>query len=352
MDLHKLIQELPKVELYISLEGAIAKEQLLLLAEQNEVQERMKKFDAWIKVLDNPTPQNISEIIQVTSTWFEQPDDFSRAAYNLGVSLAKQNVVYAEIQVNPTLYTEHGISFEDFLNAINDGRSRAERGWNIHMRWILNIPWEYPRHADEIIRWAGDANAYDKGIVGVSLSGNETAQPVGQFERAFRTAAKKALPRIVHVGMAAKHEAIDDVLQTLNPQRLVTAGWGVVDEPEILSALYEQGIPISVSLAGSRFLGYQTDERVFPLKQLLNDGVPVVLGSGMPAFFNSSLVDEYRMAAERYELTAQEIKALMLNGLNASQLTPSEKDVLLVIFERQYDELMGEDASSPDTAEA
>lgn len=342
MDLDRLIQELPKVEVYISLEGAIAKEQLLALADQNEIQERVKKFNTWVKVLDQPTPQNIGEIFQVTSTWFEQAEDFSRAVYNLGVSLAKQNVVYAEIQVNPTLYTENGLSFEDFLAAINDGRDRAERGWDIQLRWILNIPWEYPRHADEVIRWASDANAYDKGIVGVSLSGNETVQPVGQFERAFRTAAKKALPRIIHAGMNSKSEAISEVLETLDPQRLVTAGWGVADTPDILSALFERKTPIIFSLAGSGFWGYTNAETRLPLKQMLADGLQVVLGSGMPAYFNNSLIGEYRSAAELYDLSAEDIKDLVLNAVNATQLTINGKEALTLAVEGKYAELLAE----------
>src|SRR5690606_22028815 len=110
----------------------------------------------------------------------------------------KQNVKYAEITVNPAIYTDLGMSFQMLMEALNDGADRAERAWGVKLAWIMSMPRERPRKSDDIARWATSATAQKGNVVGMSLVGREDAQPVAQFKKAFSTVEKKNIPRISH----------------------------------------------------------------------------------------------------------------------------------------------------------
>jgi adenosine deaminase len=329
---------MPKVELNIRLEGAMRKESLLLIAEQNEVAENVKNFDEWVRLLDHPDYQRLDEIVNATSLWLQQPEDLTRVVYDLGLMLRDQQVRYAEVSVNPVLYTDNGISFDQFLNAINDGRSRVERAWGVQMAWIFVIPREQPRKADDVVRWATSANGRKNGVVAIGLSEREDAQPVGQFERAFHMAEKKLLPRTAQAGDILAAEGILEVIHSLSPDRLY-GGWGAADAPDVLKLLVERRISLSVSLARALCLGKIATYADYPLRHLYDEGVTLTIGSDMPLFYKSNLVDEYLAVVEHCGFALEELEELALNAVRTSFLSGEEKEAMLASFVDEYERL-------------
>jgi aminodeoxyfutalosine deaminase len=281
------------------------------------------------------------EIINMTMGWLRHPEDLTHVTYELGVSLSRQNVRYAEVSVNPIRFTESGWTFEQFLAAINDGRDRAERGWGVKMRWILAITRDQPRHADEVIRWASSASGQNNGIVGVDLSGPEAAQPIGQFERAFRTAAKKDLPRFVQAGETSGAVGTLEALQQLDPTDLVD-GWGSAESSEIRDLLAEKSIPIHIGLTRALRQGWVQKYADYPLQTLLDDDLNVLLSSPMPSYYQTGLADEYLMAVEHCGLSVEAIEHIALNAVHACHLAPAEKAALAETFTQEYASLREE----------
>jgi adenosine deaminase len=349
MSRESFIQAIPKVELDIYLEGTIRKETLLTIAEQNDVAETLKQFNQWVNLFDNPDYQRLDEIIRTFSQWLQQPDDFSRIVYELGVSLDKQNVRYAEVHVNPLLYLENsGLTFEQFLTALNDGRSRCERAWGVRIGWILDVPRDQPRKADDVLRWATSAAAKKGGVVGMGLSGLENAQPAAQFERPFKTAQKKELPRSAQAGAQLAAEGILDVLQQIEPDRIID-GWGTADAPDVIGILTERHIPLSVCIARALCLGKVETASSFPLRQLYDDGVLLTVGSSMPNLYKTTLVNEYLTLAEHVGFETEEVEEIALNAVRVSWLPDEEKTAMLNDFSSKYAELRAEHLSTATT---
>jgi adenosine deaminase len=341
MSVESFIQAMPKVELNIHLEGSMRKETLLTIAEQNEIQEKVKQFNQWAALLDHPDYQRLDEISQLVSGWLQQPDDLTRVVYELGVGLAKQNVRYAEVGVNPLLYMEQGLTFEQFLSALNDGRSRVERGWQVRLAWILNLPRDQPRRADDIVRWVTSAAAKKGGVVGLGLIGKEDTQPVAQFERPFKTAQKKEVPRIAQAGDVLGAEGILEVIQQLEPDRIVD-GWGTVDAPDVIGLLTERHIPLDVCMARALCLGWVETYAKYPLRELYDDGITLTINSGMPMLYKTSLVDEYIAVVEHSGFSTEELEELALNAVRSCLLPEEEKQTMLEQFTGEYAQLRAE----------
>lgn len=341
MSVESFIRAMPKVELHIHLEGAIQKERLLIIAEQNEIAEEIKHFNHWVALLDQPDFSRLHEIIHTTMQWLRHPDDLTHVTYELGVSLARQNIRYAEVSINPTHFTETGWTFEQFLSALNDGRNRAERGWGVQMRWILTIGRDQPRHADEIVRWASSSAGQHGGVIGIDLGGPEGAQPIGQFERAFRTAAKKTIHHSVHAGERGGAQDVLETLQQLIPTRLMD-GWGSAHSPEIRQFLVDNQIPVNLCLKRPVCFGQIGSYSDYPLRALVDDGVAVILASDMPLYYRTTLNDEYLAAVQSCDLGIDELQEIALNAVNASRLSPEEKAIMFESFAQDYKTLAAE----------
>ncbi len=345
MSVEDFIREMPRVELDIRLEGAIQPDRLLVIAEQNEIEERLKHFDQWVRLLKEPDYTRLHELVRVITSWLQHPDDLAHVVYELGMSLAKQNVRYAEVSVNPVAFIENGFTFETFLNAINDGRERAERAWGIRMAWILSIPRDNPRSADDVARWASNSGARKAGVAGLGLEGEEQSQPIGQFERAFRMAEKKGLQRVfVHSVEKQVEKVMLEALEQLNPDRIAD-GWGIANSPEVMQVLHERQIPVNVCLA--RVVRTKQIERYadYPLRQLYDEGLLLTIGTRMPSLYKTSLVQEYQAVVEHCDFSIEELEEIALNAVRASLLPGEEKQVLLEQFSQEYARLKAEHLS-------
>ncbi|MEQ8673396.1 MAG: hypothetical protein RLP44_03025 [Aggregatilineales bacterium] len=341
MSVSEFIQKMPKAELRLRLEGIFRKDTLLMIAEQNEIRATVKKFDDWVTRLDEPDGSKIDETVQFVSQWLQAPDDLSRIVYDLGVILSKQNVKYVEVIVNPVLFMQSGMTFDEFMGVINDGRDRAERGWGIRINWLLNIPWDEPRRADDTVRWATNASGKKAGIVGIILSGDDSTQPVGQFARAFTNAKKKFLPTAAFVGQKLGAEGVGEVIQELEPTRLVDAR-GVESESDIIEKIVSNNISVDVCLARGVKLGWYKSYAEHPIKRLYDENVKLTLSSDMPSYYGTSITDEYEHLVNEVGLTIEELEEIALNAVRFSFLPDEDKEAMLNDFQQEYARLKDE----------
>jgi aminodeoxyfutalosine deaminase len=348
MSNESFIRAMPKVALYVQLEGTMQRDTLLMIAEQNEIAAKTKHFAEWVELLDKPDFSRLDEITSTVSGWLQYPEDLTRIVYDAGVALSKQNVRYAEISVNPTLYMQAGLTFEDILAAINDGRDRVERGWGVRLAWILTIPRDEPRKGDDIARWATSAAARKAGVVALGLGDREDAQPIGQFERAFRTAEKKDLPRICQTAAVHEAEGMLEILDTLNPDRLID-GWGTADAPDVLQRLGDGSIPLYISFARALCLEWIPAYADYPLRHLYDEDIKLVIDTGMPGLYNTTLSDEYLALVEHCEFDLDELEELALNAVQFSLLPDEEKEAMLTEFKEAYVQLRVEHITPQET---
>ena len=335
MSFREFIAAIPKVELNLQLTGSFRRESLLMIAKQNGVPSSRDDFDEWVGLLDRPDFERIDAIAREAGSWVMYPEDIALAVYDIGVALSKQNVVYAEIAVAPPDFIGAAhMNIDVFIDALNDGRDRALRGWNVDMAWILSIPRDNPRSGDDVARWATSHAARLGNVVALGLMGPEDAQPIGQFRRAFDTAHKKEIFTVVNAGSSLGPPGIDAAQEELSPHRL-TDSWGIVENASMLSALAESAKPLVVSLSRAQRLGLTKKAGDYPLRQLDEGGVQVMLSSGMPSLYQSTLVDEYVMAHEDCGLDTDGVIRLARRSIEHSFLDSEGKDKLLRRFDTE-----------------
>ena len=335
MTVRDFIAALPKAELNLQLTGAFRRESLLMIARQNDVPSQREDFEQWLALVDQPDYARLDEIARAAGSWVIYPEDIALVVYDMGLALSKQNVRYAEVTVAPPDFIGSAhMNFDAFLEALNDGRDRVLRAWNVDLAWILCIPWDNPRSGDDVARWATSSAAQLGNVVGMGLMGSEGAQPVGQFRRAFDTARKKEIYTTVNAGSSLGIPGVEDALAELSPHRL-TDCWGIAGHSAIRDSLAENEIPIVVSLYRAQRLGLIESVADYPLRQLLDSGVQVLLSSGMPSLLGANLIDEYELAHSACGLDIDALIQLMRQSIELSYLDSERKEKLLQRFDRE-----------------
>lgn len=339
MSIHEYIKAMPKVELNIQLTGALKLESLLMIVEQNDTRGSVKRFNDWLSLLENPDYERVDEIAEVTGKWLKYPEDIARVVYDLGVSLSKQNVRYAEVMVTPSLFLDNDdMTIETFIDALNDGRDKVLRGWNVRLAWIFAIARDNPRSGDDVARWVTSAAGRKGYVVGLGLSGREDSQPQGQFRRPFQTAMKKDILTVAHAGSLLGLESINATLTDLEPSRL-TDTWGLLEDAETLNRLIETDTPVVASMTRALRLNQVASYGEYPLQQLIDADLKVILSSGMPSLYGNSITDELIAAHEECHLGLDEIEEMMLNGIHYSFLDDEEKQVMTEAFKADFNRL-------------
>jgi adenosine deaminase len=337
MDISSYIKDMPKAEINLSLEGAVQPSVWLLIAEQNEIMsESRKTYQATVDLLQRKDFYRSKDLVKNLCSWLRYPDDLVRLVYDAGLALAKQNVKYAEITINPSLFMLNGMSFDMFMSTLNDGRDRVERGWGTILRWNFAVDREEPRRADDIVRSASSLSGKKQGIVGYGLIGVENAQPIGQFERAFQAAHKKDIPTFVRAGEALGNQGLSDALEILHPSRLVD-GHQVLESDEIINKLIEDDIPLVITPTRAKRLKHITD--AYPIRDMLNKKLSIVVSADAPVLSDVNLTQVYQELAVAGDLTVTEINELALNALHYSFLDEDLKTELIAQFKSSYQEL-------------
>ena len=335
MSVRDFIAALPKVELNLQLTAAFRRESLLMIARQNDVPAQREEFDQWLELVEQPDYARLDEIAREAGSWVMYPEDIALVVYDVGLALSKQNVRYAEVAVAPPDFIGSArMNFDTFIDALNDGRDRVLRAWDVDLAWILCIPWDNPRSGDDVARWATGPKAQLGNVVGMGLIGSEGAQPVGQFRRAFDTARKKEIYTTVNAGSGLGVPGVEAALAELSPHRL-TDSWGIAGNSAIRDSLAELEIPVVVSLRRAQRLGLVQSVADYPLQQLLDSGVQVLLASGMPSLLGGNLIDEYELAHSACGLEIEALIQLMRQSIELSYLDAEGKEKLLLRFDRE-----------------
>ena len=333
MSFRDFIAALPKVELNLQLTGALRMESLLLIANQNGIPAQVDDFSHWVDLLNNPDPTRIEEVARVAGGWVMYPEDIALVVYDIGVALAKQNVRYAEVAVAPSDFIGSAkMNFDTFIDALNDGRDRSRRAWNVDMSWIFCIPRDNPRAADDVARWASGSAGRHGNVVAIGLVGPEDAQPLGQFRRAFATAHKKELQAQASAGDSAGAMEIREIIDELQPSRLVNA-WRLSEDETLLNQAVEAGIPLVNSMTRALKTGRYKKASDIPAARLLEANAQLVLSCDNPSLYHSSLVDEFVLAHEDGGLSPASLVQIARRAIEISFLEDESKASMLRDFD-------------------
>lgn len=327
--------DMPKIELHVHLEGAIAPATVLALARRHgrtlPAQDEAG-LRAWYRFTDF---RHFVEVYLTLSDLLRTAADVELIAYEFGRDMAQQHIRYAEVTFTPYthLWQNKGLYPDDLIAGLEAGRRRARQDFGVEMAWVFDIPRNLSfadgvytgRASDPTVEMAV---AYrDRGVVALGLGGNEVGAPPEPFAPAFAAARAAGLHSVPHAGETAGPASVWGALRALGAERI---GHGVrsIEDPDLLTYLAERRIPLEVNLTSNICLGIYPDYARHPLPRLLAAGVVVTVNSDDPPLFGTTLTREYQVLVEHFGFTAADLERLVVNALEASFLPAARKATL------------------------
>ena len=334
-DYSKLIQDLPKAELHLHIEGTLEPELMMQLADRNQVRLPYKNVEEVRRAYEFTDLQSFLDIYYAGAAVLQTHKDFHDLTYAYLERAAADNVRHVEIFFDPQTHTERNIAFDVVLDGIHGALEAGLDRLGISYRLILC----FLRHlsADEAMATLELALPHLDRIDAVGLDSSEVGHPPSKFTGVFDRARAEGLLTVAHAGEEGPPEYIREALDLLKVRR-IDHGVRCLEDPELVERLADERIPLTVCpLSNVKLRVFDTLEH-HNLVELLNAGLCVTVNSDDPAYFGGYIGENFRQTQHALELTGEQLRTLARNAFEASFLPPEEVDRHL----RDVDAVFGE----------
>lgn len=324
------LRRLPKAELHCHLDGSVRPETLIELAKEYGAPMPRPDPDSlrdYMRASDVHSLEEYLERFTVTLAVMQTADALERVAYELAEDAAADGVRYIEVRYAPVLNIRGGLSLGEAVEAPLRGLARAEEDHPIVGRVIVCAL----RHLDpdmslQIAELAVDYRL--RGVVGFDLAGPEAAYPASHHARAFAYARDHGLACTCHAGEGAGADSVREAVHVCGADRLGHAA-RLAEDVSLIDYVGEHQIPLEICLTSNVQTGAASSYERHPVRQYFDRGLNVVLNTDNRLMSDTTLTDEYALAATRLSFTLDELSAIALNGFESAFLPLDERHGLI-----------------------
>jgi len=322
VDLTALIQQIPKAELHLHIEGTLEPELMMKLAQRNKIEIPYASVDEIRSAYEFSDLQSFLDIYYAGAQVLIEEQDFYDLTWAYLERAAADNVRHVEIFFDPQTHTERGVSFETVLNgvyrALEDGTSNLNITFEVIMCFLRHLS------ADDAMATLEKALPYKEKIRAVGLDSSEIGHPPSKFVDVFDRARAEGFLTVAHAGEEGPPEYIWEALDLLKVER-IDHGVRSLEDSALVERLAKEQIPLTVCpLSNIKLRVFDTLEK-HNLKQLLEAGLCVTINSDDPAYFGGYVGENYLQTQNALHLSADDIRALAKNSFTASFLNDNEK---------------------------
>ncbi len=326
-----LIRALPKSELHCHLDGSMRLSTILELAEKQGVELPADNVEGLARAIHmGEVCESLEDYLvafDVTLSVLQTADALYRAAYELAIDAAAENVRWLEVRYSPALHTQKGLKMTTVIDAVLEGLRVAKRETGIKYGVIIcGI-----RHIDPqmSIRLAELCVAYkNRGVVGFDLAGAEVNFPAKDHKAAFQLILKNNVNCTAHAGEAYGPESVSQAIHFLGAHR-IGHGTRLREDGDLLNYVNDHRIPIEVCLSSNVQTGAVKDLSSHPLKFYFDYGLRVTINTDNRLITDTTLTKELWLAHKELALPLEDLTTLIVSGFKSAFLPFREKQDVL-----------------------
>ncbi|SAL09528.1 adenosine deaminase [Caballeronia humi] len=332
------IARAPKAELHIHIEGSLEPELIFQLAQRNGVKLAYESIDALRAAYAFTDLQSFLDIYYAGASVLLHEADFYDMTMAYVERALADHVTHTEIFFDPQTHTERGVPIETVVAGIERALAEGEKR-GLTSKMILC----FLRHLSEEDALATfDAalplfDKYKHRLIGVGLDSSEQGHPPSKFQNVFARAREKGLKLVAHAGEEGPPAYVYEALDLLKVDR-VDHGVRSIEDPALVARLADARIALTVCPLSNLKLCVFDDMEKHTLKDLLDKGVAVMVNSDDPAYFGGYVNANYFAIVDALKLSDDEVYTLLKNSLEASFVTPVERDAMVAKLDAYWHE--------------
>jgi len=233
-----------------------------------------------------------------------------RAAFELGLDSAAENIDYLEVRWAPRLHLRGGHTVSQVIEAVLRGLDAAPlRAVAIVCAMRHHSPAENTALARDAGRFAG------RGVVGFDLAGDEAGWPAAPHRPAFEAARAAGLRLTCHAGEAGESHHVEEALD-FGVERIAHGVIGARD-PRIVNRLRAEGVVLDLCpTANWKCKAVQRLED-HPLPQLVRGGVRCTISTDSRTVAGTTLSEEYQIAQDVMGMNTEELQLVRETAYDA-----------------------------------
>ncbi|WP_293787434.1 adenosine deaminase [uncultured Aeromicrobium sp.] len=255
------------------------------------------------------------------------PDDLSRVAAEAVEDAAADGQDYLELRFGPATHVTDGVGVGEVIAAVCRGALDASRRSGLEVGLVVALLRHHPEQLNLETATAAAALA-GEGVVGLDLAGDESRFPDLEPHRvAFQIARAAGLGLTCHAAEAGPASGALQAVETLGVTRI---GHGVrlIDDPEARARLREHGTVIECCPTSNRYTGAVTSVTEHPIRDFVEEGLPVVLGDDNPVQTGVPLSAEHHLLSAQLGFSQQQLSTLTATSVEAAFLSDSARATL------------------------
>ncbi|EAJ5700914.1 adenosine deaminase [Campylobacter lari subsp. concheus] len=323
------LQNIPKVELHLHIEGSLEPKMMFDLARKNNITLKYKSEEEIKKAYDFSNLQDFLDIYYQGANVLQTKQDFYDLTFAYMKKCKEQNVVHTEIFFDPQTHTARNIPLKDVIEGIWEALQKAKSEFGISSFLIACIL----RHLseDEGLKTLDELCLYKDKIKAIGLDSSELNNPPFKFKNLFQKAKEEGFLLVMHAGEEGSSEYIKQALK-LSVSR-IDHGVRCEEDLELVKQLAKSQIPLTMCpLSNIKLKVFNTMQEHNILK-LLRQNLCVCVNSDDPAYFGGYILENFNALDKTFKLSKDEVRKLCINAINASFLQENEKESLRKMIE-------------------
>ncbi len=333
----ELLRALPKTDLHCHLDGSLRLATILDLAQKDGVRLPADAPEGLAKAIHQGevcgSLEDYLTAFDITLSVLQTEQGLYRAAYELAVDAAAENVRYLEVRYSPVLHEQRGLKLTAIIEAVLEGLRVAKRETGIKGGVIVcGLRNQSPK---ESVRLAELSVAYkNKGVKGFDLAGAEYNFPAKDHKEAFQLILKNNVNCTCHAGEAYGPESIAQALH-YNGAHRIGHGTRLREDGDLLNYVNDHRIPIEACLSSNVQTGAVPDVASHPLKFYFDYGLRVTVNTDNRLITDTTVTKELWLAHKHLGLSLEDVCTILVSGFKSAFLPFREKQDLLAQVNRE-----------------
>jgi adenosine deaminase len=279
----------PKAELHCHLDGAVRPVTAEELAREQELD--LPHPLRLVAPPDCPSQAAYIAYFDDAIAVLQTAAALERAALELCLDSASENIDYLEVRWAPRLHLRSGLTVPEVIAAVLAGLASGP----LH---AVAIVCAMRQHSpDENVALAREAGRFaGRGVVGFDLAGDEVRYPATPQRPAFEAARAAGLRLTCHAGEAGKPSSVDEALG-LGVERIAHGVIGARD-PRIVERLRSEGVVLDLCPTANWKCKAVPSLAAHPLPALVRAGVRCTISTDSRTAADTTLSREFELASE------------------------------------------------------
>lgn len=324
----EFFKAMPKVELHVHVEGALAPDDYFDLAEKNGIALPVATREEWRNFYNFRDFDHFIQVYTTSAGLLQSAADYKFIVERFFAVQAAQNIQYTEAFMSAA-FMHNKDSAEALYAALEEALAAGRKKYGIEVRLIPDFSREIPEVqnavADFILRGAR------RGVfIGAGLGGVEQDFPAALFKDNFDRVRAEGLHIPIHAGEAAGAWSVRDAVEILKAER-IGHGLRLMEDDGLVRYFRDTRLPVEVSPSSNYCLNVVPKNEAHPIRRMIDAGINCSVNSDDPGMFATSLTNEYALLAGQ-GFTRDELWQMNLNALGASFQSPADKHRLTAAF--------------------